>query len=105
MANDWEFVKFAKIFSFQNFVLYGNCCKNITLLVAYKMYPNQKHSRCKKSHGQDLKKAVGLCRNAVDHIKHFDNNDPGLKTFFLPQCFAAQEKCFAAWVTIIKFLM
>ena len=23
----------------------------------------------------------GLCRNAVDHIKNFDNDDPGRKTF------------------------
>ena len=33
--------------------------------------------------GQDL------CRNAVDHIKTFDNDDPGRKIFFLPQCFVA----------------
>ena len=27
----------------------------------------------------------GLRRNAVDHIKKFDNDDPGCKTFFRPQ--------------------
>ena len=54
------------------------------------MNPNQKHSSCKKSCGQDLKKGCdekdvkskggsqGLCRNAVDHIKKFDNDDPSL---------------------------
>ena len=24
----------------------------------------------------------GLCRNAVDHIKNFDNDDPGYKTLW-----------------------
>ena len=36
----------------------------------------------------------GLYRNAVDHIKNFDDDDPGRKTLM-------QEKCFAAWVIII----
>ena len=64
-------------------------------LVTYvHMYPNQKHPSCKKSCSQDLKKGCykkdvkskgdgqGLCRNAVDHIKNFDNDNPGHKTCF-----------------------
>ena len=46
---------------------------------------------CDDQDGQDL------CRNAVDHINNFDNNDPGCKTFFLP-------KCFPAWIIIIKIV-
>ena len=44
-----------------------------------------------KSKGVDQ----GLCRNAVDHINFFDNDDPGCKTL-------RQEKCFVAWAIIIK---
>ena len=39
----------------------------------------------------------GLCRNAVDHIKKFDNDDPGCKIL-------RQDICFAAWVIIIKIV-
>ena len=40
--------------------------------------------------------------NAVDHNKIFDNDDPGRKTFFLSHNILRQQKCFAAWVIIIK---
>ena len=70
---------------------------------------NQKHPSCKKSYSLDSrpekscdKKDViskrggqGLCRNAVDHIKNFDNDDPGCKTLW------QEELMFAAcWVII-----
>ena len=39
-----------------------------------------------------------MCRNAVDHINNFDNDDPR------PQNIEARKKCFAAWVIIIKLI-
>ena len=79
-------------------------------------YPNQNHPSYKKVAAKTWKKAVmkdvkskgdgqGLCRNAVDHIKNFDNDDPGCKIFFLSQCFVAWEKCFATWSSLSNFLI
>ena len=62
------------------------------------LFQPKKHPSRKKSCGEDLKKGdekdvklkgagQSLCRNAVDHIKNFDNDDLSHKTF-LPQCFA-----------------
>ena len=68
------------------------CVANVNQLCLYNSYPNQKHPSCKrnykKSCSQDLKKncdekwgGQGLCRNAIDYIKNFDNDHSDHKTF------------------------
>ena len=95
------------------FLLYisGFAFKYPLLVQCYYNTKNTLYS-CKKSCGQDLKKAVmkskgggqGLCRNAVGHIKIFDNDGPGHKTYFLPQ-FLRPEKNFLRPGSLSKFLM
>ena len=58
-----------------------------------KWNPNQKHPSCKKVAAKTWKRlwwkdvkskrgGQGLCRNAVNYIKNFDNDDPGHKTLW-----------------------
>ena len=76
-----------------------NCLEKIVMAIG-KLHSKKCLSQLKTEKGCDEKDvkskggSQGLCRNAVDHIKNFDSNDPGRKTFFLPQCFAP-------WVIIL----
>ena len=63
--------------------------KNMHLYLKKKWNPNQKHPSYKKVVAKTWKRlwwkdvkggGQGLCRNAIHHIKNFDNDDPGHKT-------------------------
>ena len=68
-----------------------------------KVAANQKHPSCKKGCSQDLKGydekdeiskggGQGLCKNAVDHIKNFNNDDLQVPQYFV------------AWVIIFNVI-
>ena len=46
----------------------------------------------------------GQCRNAVNHIKNFDNDDPGCKTFFL-LALRPEKNVLQPGSSLTKFLM
>ena len=47
----------------------------------------------------------GLCRNAVDHIKNFDNDDPGHITFFCLNVLWLEKNVLQPVSSLSKFLM
>ena len=75
-------------------MFYAFISKKVSKFISKKEMKSQ--PSCKKGWSQDLKKGCdekdvkskgggqGLCRNAVDHIKNFDNDDPGVSNVLWP---------------------